>query len=99
MIRIACHELESFYLGDLQAVEQGLKINHLARQQQNKKYRSPDRLANATEELDKLSLNNYQKVQASRDIAPFLKFDGSNRSHSFNVLISGIKNLITKKTG
>ena len=55
IVRIACHELESFYLGDLQAVEDGLQINGLARLQKNKKYRNPDRLANASEELNKLT--------------------------------------------
>jgi len=96
IIRIACHELESFYLGDLDAVEKGLNINGLAKHQSKAKYRSPDNLANAAEELSKLSGNRYQKIAGSRNISPYLKVDGSNRSHSFNILLNGIKKLTEK---
>ena len=61
IIRIACHELESFYLGDLSAVEQGLGIEGISRLQNNKKYRSPDSLDNAFGELERLSKKRYQK--------------------------------------
>ncbi|MCP4158849.1 MAG: DUF4276 family protein [Deltaproteobacteria bacterium] len=94
IIRIACHELESFYLGDLKAVELGLNIPRLSKIQSKKQYRSPDNLANPAQELIRLSKNNYQKIAGSRSIAPHLKIDGSNKSHSFNVLISGIKTLL-----
>ena len=91
LIRIACHELESFYLGDLQAVERGLDLNNLSKQQNKNKYRNPDQLSNAADELAKLTKNTFQKVQGSRCIAPYLKLDGSNRSHSFNTLIVGLR--------
>jgi len=85
IIRIACHELESFYLGDLAAVEAGLGISGLKAKQNKKKYRMPDALSNAAEELFKLTDKRYQKVAGSRAIAPYLTADGSNLSHSFNV--------------
>ena len=44
LIRIACRELESFYLADLQAVEQALGLSGIASQQQTRRYREPDRL-------------------------------------------------------
>jgi len=97
IIRIACRELESFYLGDLQVVEQGLTLNNISRQQGKSKYRSPDQLSNPAEELGRLTNNVYQKVQGSRYIAPHLNLDGSNTSNSFNVLISGIRRLTLKK--
>lgn len=93
MIRIACHELESFYLGDLAAVENGLTINGLSTKQNSKKFRAPDTLSNAAEELSKITKERYQKISGSRSIAPHLKISGSNRSHSFNVLITGINQL------
>jgi monomeric isocitrate dehydrogenase len=93
-VRIACHELESFFLGDLAAVEQGLGISGLSRQQNNRKYKVPDNLANAPEELKKLTKNKYQKISGSQSIAPFLRIDGSNRSTSFNNLVRGIKKLV-----
>ena len=54
LIRIVCHELESWFLGDLAAVENAFNIKGLAKQQNQKKFRDPDRLANASEELGKL---------------------------------------------
>jgi hypothetical protein len=95
LIRIACTELESFYLGDLSAVEHGLGLTNLAKKQQERKYRTPDDLGNSAQELSKLTQQKYQKVTGSRAISPFLKTDGSNRSHSFNVLVTGIKKLMT----
>jgi hypothetical protein len=94
-VRIACTELESFYLGDLNAVEHGLGIANLAKKQNDKKYRTPDALSNAAQELKRLTQNQYEKVSGSRAISAFLKVDGSNRSHSFNVLLAGINKLIT----
>ena len=91
IVRIACHELESFYLGDLAAVETGLLLSGLALKQEKSKYRTPDNLGNPSEELRKITNKNYQKVSGSRAIGPHLKIDGTNRSHSFNVLLDGIR--------
>ena len=95
LIRIACTELESFYLGDLNAVQQGLEFGNLAKKQLIRKYRTPDTLSNAAQELSNLTQKKYQKVAGSRAIAPFLKIDGSNKSHSFNVLLVGIRKLVS----
>ncbi len=95
-IRIACHELESFYLGDLKAVCSGLGVAIKAGQE-SRKYRQPDTLANAAEELIKITGKKYSKLRGSRSIAPYLKLDGSNKSHSFNVLLDGVK-ILTNKT-
>lgn len=95
LIRVACSELESFYLGDLNAVEQGLGMSNLKKKQQEKKYRTPDTLSNAAQELQNLTQQKYQKIAGSRAIAPYLKTDGSNRSHSFNVLLKGIESLVS----
>jgi hypothetical protein len=93
LVRVACHELESFYLGDLAAVEEGLALDGLARQQEKRKFRNPDRLANAAEELTRLTRQHYQKVDGSRRIGSRLRLDGRNTSHSFNVLAEGIKRI------
>ena len=69
LIRIACTELESFYLGDLEAVERGLGIVNLAKKQQQKKYRTPDTLSNAKQELKQLTQQKYQVIAGSRAIA------------------------------
>ena len=94
IVRIACFELESFYLGDLLAVEQGLNLSGVASQQRKRKYQTPDDRANATQELEFITSKRYQKIAGSRAIAPFLKVDGSNFSHSFNVLLSGVRGVM-----
>ena len=93
LVRIVCHELESWYLGDLQAVEKGLNLSGLARQQQNSKFRNPDRLSNAKQELRKLTKKNYQPISGSREIGCYMSVE-NNRSHSFKVFILGVQRLI-----
>ena len=51
VVRVACHELESFYLGDLRAVDKGLKLGTLSKLQNKRKYREPDSLSNPAQEL------------------------------------------------
>lgn len=92
IVRIACHELENFYLGDLEAVEKGLEIQGIAKMKYKSKYRQPDRISNAAQELKQLTKNRYQKVSGSRAIGIHMNLN-SNLSHSFNVLIEGIKRL------
>ncbi|MFH1217088.1 MAG: DUF4276 family protein [Pseudomonadota bacterium] len=93
LVRVVCRELESFYLGDLAAVEKGLGLKGLKKKQQGKKFRNPDALGNPAVELFRLTSNTYDKVSGSRAIAPYLNLK-SNCSTSFNVLLSGINNLI-----
>lgn len=91
LVRIACGELESFYLGDLPAVSSAFACK--VPTSRVAKFRSPDRLGNAADELGRLTAGEYQKISGSRLIAPLLKLDGTNCSHSFNVLLSGIRRL------
>ena len=88
--RIACHELENFYLGDLQAVEEGLGIPGLSKMSAKRKYRDPDALANAPDLLGKLLGERYRKCEGSRSIAPHLDLTGTNLSASFRMLVSAI---------
>jgi len=90
LIRIPCHELENWYLGDLAAVEIALQLRGVARQQQTEKYRAPDRIANGTEELKRLTKNKYQKVSGAREIGRHLS-QQENRSHSFHVFVDGLQ--------
>lgn len=89
VVRIACRELETFYLADLQAVEQALKINGLKKQQHSKKFREPDSLGNPSGELKKLTQQGYEKVACSREIGKYLNLE-NDRSPSFKNLISAI---------
>jgi hypothetical protein len=93
LVRIACRELESFYLADLHAVERGLGLSSLASQQQKRKYRDPDQLISPKEEMKKLTKNQYQPVAGSREIGPYLDPTNS-RSRSFHNLVLGIRRLV-----
>ena len=92
VVRIACRELEAFYLGDLRAVELGLRVRGLFAKQNKAKFRDPDRLQSPSRELEKLTNRRYQKVAGSRAIAPHLDLD-SPRSRSFRHLIQAIRNI------
>lgn len=92
LVRIACRELESFYLADLGAVERALGIKKLARQQGAAKFRCPDRLGSPSKELEALTGGAYQKVSGSRAIGHFLDPD-NECSISFRNLIRGVRRL------
>lgn len=92
LVRIACRELESFYLADLVAVETGLGIKGLAKQQGTAKFRNPDALQKPSKELLTLTKQRYQKVSCSRAIGQHLDV-GNERSSSFKNLIAGIRHM------
>lgn len=93
LIRIACRELESFYLGDLRAVERGFGLHGISSAQNKSKFRNPDTLGKPSEELNKLTNSAYQKIAGSRAIGPHLDLS-ENKSHSFKVLLTGIRSLV-----
>jgi len=92
IVRIACKELETFYLADLQATEQALDLRGLAKQQQVKKFRTPDTLGSPSRELKTLTNNRYEKVAGSRLIGKHLGLDNV-RSPSFRNLIAAIRRM------
>jgi len=96
LVRIACRQLESFYLGDLCAVEKGLGISGLHQKQNSRKFRNPDVLGAAVDELKRLTKGQYQKVSGSRAIGKHLAL-GANRSRSFRVLVQGIRDVVEKR--
>ncbi|SDB40266.1 protein of unknown function [Desulfonatronum thiosulfatophilum] len=92
LVRIACRELESFYLADLVAVGQALGLFSLHKEQNRSKFRAPDYLGSPSKELARLTKYTYQKVGGSRDIGRYLDIDNT-RSPSFKNLIRGIRRL------
>jgi Domain of unknown function (DUF4276) len=92
LVRIACHELESFYLADLAAVETGLGIKGLTKHQGISKFRHPDALHSPSKELLVLTKQRYQKVSSSRAIGHHLDVD-NQRSVSFRNMVTGIRRI------
>ena len=80
-VRIVCRELESWYFGDLAAVEHGLR------------YRTPDSIHSPSSELRKITRNAYQKVAGSRAIGPCMATDG-NTSRSFRAFVAAIRTVV-----
>ncbi|MBN8731223.1 MAG: DUF4276 family protein [Acidobacteria bacterium] len=93
IVRIACREIESFFLGDLKAVELGLEVRNLSRRQAQARFRNPDQFGAPAEEIARLSGRRYQKVSGARAIAPHLALE-SNRSPSFRCLLRSIRSAI-----
>jgi hypothetical protein len=89
IIRIACREMESWFLGNLQAVDNAFGTVRLGRLQDKKKYRNPDRLQNPSGELKRL-IPVYQKRSGAREIGKHITPEG-NRSKSFNVFVHAIQ--------
>jgi hypothetical protein len=92
LIRIACHELESWYLGDTIALQSAFPKFKSESVRDKAKFRDVDALANAAEELTKL-VPEYQKVSGSRALGGLMTPE-NNASHSFQVFCNGIKRLL-----
>lgn len=91
LIRIACTELESWYFGDLKAIEQAYEKD-LSKISRKSKFRNPDNLANAKEELQKL-IPYHQQISGARLIGNHFNIE-QNSSYSFNVFVVGVKRVV-----
>jgi hypothetical protein len=94
-IRIACQEIESWYLGDLEAVAKAIELPSLSVKQNKSRYRTPDNIQKPSVELANITDNKYKKRGVSHEIAKHLDFE-NNRSHSarlfFNTILSATTN-------
>ncbi len=88
LVRIVCNELESWFLGDLAAVAEAFDMPSISRLQRKAKYRNPDNLTNAAQELKRI-VSLYQKLKGARLIAEHIDID-RNRSTSFHTFIEGL---------
>lgn len=91
IIRIVCHELESWFLADLAAVELATGITNLAKKQNSATYRAPDSKSKPSILMKQL-VPGYQKVSGARAIAPHLDL-GNARSPSFSALVGAISKI------
>lgn len=80
-IRIACRELESWYLADLEAVTAAFEVGDLTKHYAKERFRNPDILVRPSDWLKKL-VPKYRKIDGSRRIGE--RLDPKNtRSRSF----------------
>jgi hypothetical protein len=85
-VRIACHELESWYWGDIIAVETAFNKHGLQRLIRQRNYRVPDSIMNPKREL-KRYIPQYEQQAGARIIAEHIDIS-RNTSHSFRVFIN-----------
>lgn len=91
VIRIACRELEAWYFGDLEAVEQAYPGNQLQQLAEKRAYRDPDNIVKPSEALERL-VPGFQKGFASKTVPCYMQMD-RNRSRSFQVFIEAMQRL------
>ena len=97
LIRIACQELEAWYLGDPEGLEQAYGDHRLKPLLTKARFRDPDAVvqpANALEEL----VPEFQKVSGARLMAGVLSRD-RNSSASFRVFMDGVQREARKMVG
>lgn len=98
IVRIVIEELEAWFFGDITALMKAYpRIPDISNRAA---YRDPDTIKGGTwEKLEKvLQHKGYystgiSKIKVARDISSFMN-PNNNRSHSFEVFVSGIKSII-----
>lgn len=90
LIRIACHELEAWYFGDLIAVSLAYGEDYTGLSAK-RKYRDPDDIADVKERFLEI-IPEHQQIKGARLIAPHMDI-GRNTSRSFQALVSGLRRL------
>lgn len=86
-IRVVCQELESWFIGDCEAVRKAYP--RCVFSNETKSYRNPDRLTNASQELSKLT-GDQTKLHRAKSISVHLE-PSRNCSRSFQVLFKTLQ--------
>ena len=91
LVRIACQELEAWYLGEPATLAEAFEKERLRNLGAKARYRDPDAVVRPSAEVETL-VPEFQKVSGARRMAMHLTREG-NRSRSFQVLVEGIDRL------
>ncbi len=89
IVRIACHELESWYLADFAALAAAYNKPGLLKLAEQARYRDPDSIVSPSRDLKRI-IPEYQKVDGSRRIGDFLDPENT-KSKSFSHLINAVR--------
>lgn len=92
LVRLACQELEAWYLGDLEALASAFaqpKVNSPALR---KKYADPDSWRKPSVELERL-MPSFQKSAGARAMAQCLREAEHNKSRSYAKFVAGVHRL------
>ena len=91
LIRIVCQELESWYLGEPDALAEAFGEEQLRNIGRQAAYRDPDNRSKPSSDMERLT-PRFEKSSGARRMAQHITREG-NRSHSFSVFLSGIERL------
>ena len=91
LIRIACQELEAWYLGEPDALADAFKKESLRRIGSRARFRKPDAVHYPARALSQL-VPQYQKISGARALANHLTRQ-RNRSPSFQATMDGVERL------
>ena len=89
IVRIACQELEAWYLGDPEALVEAFGHESLRRISDKAKYRNPDEVQVPSHELAGL-IPEFQKGSGARRMAVTLRREG-NTSRSYQAFLEGVE--------
>ncbi len=97
LIRIACQELEAWYLGDPEALANAYDRESLRGLGRKARFRDPDSVSRPSETIRTL-VPEFHKVSGARRMARHLTRD-RNRSRSYRALLAGIEALLPNTRG
>ena len=92
LIRIVCQELESWYLGDPNAMAAAFGDDGLRDIGNRPRYRHPDDISKPSTHVERF-VGGYGKIASARRMALHMTRD-DNRSHSFRVFVRGIEGML-----
>ena len=94
LVRIVCHELEAWYLGEPDALAEAFGDERLRSIGRRARFRDPDSVQQPSRVLKDL-VPEFQRVNGARRISDFLSRE-RNTSTSFQTLLSGLDRLRSK---
>ena len=97
LVRLACQELEAWYLGDLEAVAAAFEQPKVNSPAHRKKFVNPDAWQKPSVELERL-VPRFQKGAGARAMAQHLREPEYNRSHSYGKFVKGLRRLVQEMT-
>ncbi len=91
LVRLVCQELESWYIGDLQALSAAFDAPKVNTPAQRKRFLHPDQWQKPSIEVKRL-IPAFQKISGARVMAQHLS-PPANLSHSFQVFVEGLRRI------
>ena len=90
LVRIACQELEAWYLGAPEALAQAYDKPGIANIGRKAKFKNPDTIGSPSRELSRL-IPEYRKIDGARRMGQVMPTSvTANRSRSFQVFVEGV---------